>query len=164
MPSAARPNGCDAASTSRLGMTRAFTPPRKSPTPQLRLAASASNAAKLVRHRPRGGDGVELVRVVEDGRLGCAGGTGVVVARHSVQQLGGSLELLEHPQSEVDVAEQAALLRRREDGRPTELARAADVVDESRGDQQVCAQPRMDLAELAAERRHADRVLEQAAR
>src|SRR5207249_5429588 len=97
-PSAARPKGCDAAITIRLGMTRAFTPPRKSPTPQVRLAHSASRAANLAGHRPRRGDGVELVRVVEDGRLGGAGGTGVVMARDCVQQLCRSADLLEHPE------------------------------------------------------------------
>src|SRR5215471_7563652 len=104
MPSAARPNGCEAAITSRLGMTRAFTPPRKSPMPQVRLALSASSAApKLVGHRPRGRDGVELVRVVEDGGLGGASGARVVVTGDRVQQLGGSPQLLEHPEPEVDV-------------------------------------------------------------
>src|SRR5947199_8591045 len=97
MPSAARPNGCEAAITSRLGRTRAFTPPRKSPTPQLRLAPSASRAAaNLVGHRPRRRDGVELVRVVEDGRLGGTGGAAVVVAGDRVQQLGGPARLPEH--------------------------------------------------------------------
>src|SRR5512133_3844745 len=105
MPSAARPKGCDAASTSRLGITRAFTPPRKSPTPQLRLAPSARSAAKLVGHRPRRRDRVELVRVVEDGRLRGTRCAGVVVAGDRVQQLGGSAELLEQPEPEVDVTE-----------------------------------------------------------
>ena len=63
----------------------------------------------------------------------------------------------------MDVAEQASLVGRREDGRPAELARPADVVDEGRRDQQVGAQPGMDLRELAAEGRDADRVLEQPA-
>jgi hypothetical protein len=85
------------------------------------------------------------------------------MAGSRVQELCGGAELLEHSQPEVDVAEQAPLLGRREHGRRAELARAADVVDERRGHQEVGAQPRMDLAELAAERRHADRVLEQAA-
>ena len=101
--------------------------------------------------------------MVEDGRLGCARGADVVVAGDRVQQLGGSAELLEQPEPEVDVAEQASLVGRREDRRPPELARPADVVDERRGEQQVGAQARMDLGELAAERRDADRVLEQPA-
>src|SRR5581483_3947973 len=122
MPSAARPNGWDAASTSRLGMTRAFTPPRKSPRPQLRLAPSARNAVpKLGGHRPRRRDRVALVRVVENGRFRGAGGARVVVARYRVQQLCRNPELLESAQAEVDVAEQAAFLRRREDRRPAEL-------------------------------------------
>src|SRR6185312_5232996 len=114
--------GCDAAITSRLGISRALTPPRKSPTPQLRLALSASSAApNLVRHRPRRRDGVELVRVVEDGRLGGPGGARIVMARDGVQQFGGRAELLEHPEAEVDVAEQASLLGGREDRRSAEL-------------------------------------------
>ena len=113
-------------------MTRAFTPPRKSPRPQLRLAPSARNAApKRGGHRSRRRDRVELVRVVEHGRLGGAGRALGVVTRNCVEQLGRSTELLESAQAEVDVAEQAALLRRREDRRPAELARPADVVDES---------------------------------
>ena len=71
--------------------------------------------------------------MVEDGRLGCAGRAGVVVAGDRVQQLGGSAELLEQPEPEVDVPEQASLVGRREDGRPAQLARPADVVDEGRG-------------------------------
>jgi hypothetical protein len=38
-------------------------------------------------HRPRRGDRVELVRVVEDGRLGRAGGARVVVDGDRVQEL-----------------------------------------------------------------------------
>ena len=48
-------------------------------------------------------------------------------------------------------------------GPRAELERAADVVHERRREQQVAAQPRMQLGGLAAERRDADRVLEQAA-
>jgi Protein of unknown function (DUF1015) len=101
--------------------------------------------------------------VVEDGRLGSAGGPSVVVAGHRVEQLGRSVQLLEQPQAEMDVAEQAPLLGRREHGRPAQLTGTADVVDESSGEQQVGAQARMDLGELAAERADADRVLQQAA-
>jgi uncharacterized protein (DUF1015 family) len=101
--------------------------------------------------------------VVEDSCLGRAGRPDVVVAGDCVQQLRWSVELLERPQSEVDMAEQASFLGRRKDGRWAELAGAADVVDERGGEQQIRAQPRMDLAELAAERRDPDRVLEQAA-
>src|SRR5205085_6853 len=90
MPRAARPKGWDAAITIRLDMARAFTPPRKSPIPQVRLAPSASSAApKLNRHRSRRRDGIELVRVVEDCRLGGAGSASVVMAGDGVQQLGG---------------------------------------------------------------------------
>ncbi len=48
-------------------------------------------------------------------------------------------------------------------GPAAELDRAADVVHECRREQQVGAQPRMELRRLAAERRDADRVLQQPA-
>src|SRR5262245_57729014 len=134
MPSATRPNGCEAAITCTLGMTRAFTPPRKSPTPQVRLALSASSAApKLVGHRPRSRDSVELVRVVEDGSLSGAGGADVVMAGDCVQQLGGGVQPFEQPKPEVNVAEQPSLVGRGEDRRPAKLARTTDIVDERRG-------------------------------
>jgi hypothetical protein len=101
--------------------------------------------------------------VVEHGRLGGASRTHVVVAGDRVQELGGRAELLEGAQPEVDVAQQASLIGRREERRPAELLDAADVVDERRGDEQVGRQSRVDLGQLAGERRDADRVLEQAA-
>src|SRR5918911_3432658 len=64
----------------------------------------------------------------------------------------------------MDVAEQATLLRLPEDGPAAELERPAHVVEERGGEEQVGAEPRMQLRRLAAERRHADRVLEQPAR
>src|SRR5205085_11379180 len=80
------------------------------------------------------------------------------------EQLRGSIELLEETQPEVDVAEEAAFLGRREDRWPAELARPPNVVDEGGGEQQVAAEAGVDLGQLAAEGRYADRVLEQAAR
>ena len=61
------------------------------------------------------------------------------------------------------MAEQATLLGRRERGPARELERPADVVHERGREQQLAAQPRMELGGLAAERRDADGVLEQAA-
>ena len=61
------------------------------------------------------------------------------------------------------MAEQPALLGRAERRRRAELARPADVVHERRGEQQVGAQARVELRQLVADRRHADRVLEQPA-
>jgi hypothetical protein len=61
------------------------------------------------------------------------------------------------------MAEQPPFVGRGEDRRPAQLAGTADVVDERRGEQQIGTQARMDLGELATERRYADRVLEQAA-
>ena len=62
------------------------------------------------------------------------------------------------------MAEEAAFLGRREDRWPAELARPPNVVDEGGGEQQVAAEAGVDLGQLAAEGRYADRVLEQAAR
>jgi len=69
---------------------RLLSPPRKSPTPQAMLAPSAQAAAStaLVGDRPRRGDGVELIRVVEHGRLRGACGTAVVVDGDGVDDLG----------------------------------------------------------------------------
>ena len=92
-----------------------------------------------------------LVRVVEDGRLGGAGRVAVVVSRDGVQQLGPGrgLErlapLLDQPQAEVDVAEQLPLGSRPEGRAAAELARAAHVVEERRGEEQVGAQAWMEL-------------------
>ena len=52
----------------------------------------------------------------------------------------------------------------REGRSAAELERPADVVEERRGEQEVGAQARVELRRLAAERRDADGVLEQAAR
>ena len=61
------------------------------------------------------------------------------------------------------MAEQASLLGRAERRAGSELARAADVVEERGGEQEVGAEARVELRSLAAERRDADRVLEQPA-
>src|ERR671922_2347597 len=64
----------------------------------------------------------------------------------------------------MDVAEETAFFRLPEDGPTAELERPADVVQERRCEQQLGAEPRVELRRLAAERRHADGVLEKAAR
>src|SRR5688500_18518049 len=63
----------------------------------------------------------------------------------------------------MHVAEQAPLFGRAEGRSPRELDSATDVVEQRRGEQEVGAQPGMELGELAADRRDADRVLEEAA-
>jgi hypothetical protein len=91
------------------------------------------------------------------------------MARDRVQELGPRLgvevagALLDEPQPEVDVTEQPSLLRLSEDRSRCEVARPPDVVQQGCREQQVVPQPRMELRGLAADRRHADRVLEQAA-
>ncbi len=108
--------------------------------------------------------------MVQDGRLGGAGRRAVVVTGDCVEQLGedGRVEIsrafLDCSQPQMDVAEQSTLLRLAERGAATELPDASDVVQERGGEQEVGAEPGMELCGLAAERRHADRVLEQAAR
>jgi hypothetical protein len=92
------------------------------------------------------------------------------MARDGVQELRehGRIELsgtlLDHAEAEVDVSEQAALLRLTERRPASELTDPADVVEESRREEQVVAKPWVELCGLAAQRRDADRVLEQAAR
>ena len=120
-------------------------------------------------HRARGRDRVELVRVVEDGRLGGARGAGVVVRADRVQQLGPDSgferrgSLLDQTQTEVHVPEQATFLGGPEHRAARQLDRAADVVQQRRREQEVGAEPRMELRQLAADRRDADGVLEQPA-
>ena len=123
---------------------RAASPPRKSPTPQPRAPPSARRPPRgSVADRARRGLRVELVRVVEDSRLGGSGGGAVVMARDGVQQLGenGRIEitsaLLDHPQPEMDVAEESSLVGRSERRAWTELADPADVVQERRGEHEV---------------------------
>ena len=92
------------------------------------------------------------------------------MARDRVQQLGehGRVEiapaLLDHPQSEMNVAEKSSLVRRSEGRARTELASPPEVVQERRGKDEVVAEPWMELRGFAAERGDADRVLEQATR
>ena len=108
--------------------------------------------------------------MVEDSRLGGSRGGPVVMARDGVQQLGenGRVQvasaLLDHPQAEMDMAEQSSFVRRSERRARTELADPADVVQERSGKHDVVSQPRMELRRLPAERRDADRVLEEATR
>jgi len=107
--------------------------------------------------------------VVEDGGLGRLRRAGVVVARDCVQELGprvwikGNGTLLDQPRAEVDVTEQSPLGRLPEPRPGLELDGAADVVQQGGGEQQVGAQPRMELTELATDGRDTDRVLEQPA-
>ena len=113
---------------------------------------------------------VQLIRVVEHGRLGGACGRAVVVACDGVEKLGenGRVEvapaLLDHPQPEVDVPEKPALVGLPERRSRTELADPADVMEERRGEHEVQSETRMELCGLATQRRDADRVLEEASR
>ena len=112
---------------------------------------------------------VELVRVVEDGCLCRPGSLPVVVASDGVEELGQDRRvevgcpLLDHPQAEVDMAEEATFLGLAERGAPCELANPAEVVEERGGEKEVGPESRVKLGRLAAERGDADRVLEQPA-
>src|SRR4029450_7829093 len=82
----------------------------------------------------RGGDPVELVRVVEHGCLCRSCGARVVVRADRVQELraDSGLErrgaLLDHAQPQVDVTEEAALLGRLEDRPACPLDGAGDAL------------------------------------
>ena len=116
-----------------------------------------------------GGLRVQLVRVVEDSRLGRSGCLPVVVGGDRVQELGAHRgvetprPLLHEPEPEVDVPEQPPLLRLTERGAALELPRPAHVVQKRGREQEIATEPRVQLRRLAAQRRDADRVLEQAA-
>ena len=107
--------------------------------------------------------------MVEHRGLGRACGSGVVVRADRVQELGSDacLErrsaLLDQAQAEVNVPEQAPLVRGTEDRPASQLDRAADVVQERGREQEIGAQSRMELRDLAADRRDADGVLQEPA-
>jgi hypothetical protein len=119
--------------------------------------------------RPGCRGGVQLVRVVEDRRLGRPRRPKVVVGADRVEELGAGLRvevvgsLLDHPQAEMDVSEEATLVRRREQRPAIELSDTADVVKECGGEHEVGAEPGMDNRCLTTERRHVHGVLEQTA-
>ena len=104
--------------------------------------------------------------MVQHGRLRGSRAASVVVGGDSVEELRAHVGLerscasLDDPEPEVDVPEQSSLLRLREERRAADLEHAADVVDERGGEEQVGAEPRVELRRLTAERRDADRVLE----
>jgi len=87
-----------------------------------------------------------------------------------VQELSAGVRLqacatfLDHAQSEVHVPEQPALLCLAKGRARSELRDPSEVVQQGSRQQQVRAQARVQLCRLAADRRHADRVLEQTAR
>ena len=71
--------------------------------------------------------------------------------------------LVEHPQPELDVPEQPALVGQLDLGAERELAGAPEVVDDRGGEQQVLVEPRVQRARLDGQRGHRDGVLEQPA-
>ena len=107
--------------------------------------------------------------MVEDCRLSRTSGAGVVMRSHSVEELRPDTGLergspfLDQAQAEVHVPEQPALLRGAEDRAAGQLDGPPDVVEQGRREQEVGTQPRMELSDLAADRRDADGVLEEPA-
>ena len=108
--------------------------------------------------------------MVEDGGFGGTRRRPVVMARDRVEKLcrHGRIEVLraflDHPQAEVDMAEQAALVGLPERRAARELSSSADVVEERRGEEEIGAQTRMELRRLSTQRRDSHRVLEEASR
>ena len=120
--------------------------------------------------------GVEGVEPIQRERLGqceppARERVGSVMCEHAVTEreparvvetglLGGRLD---HPQPELDVAEQPALVAEPDLGPERELARAPEVVEQRRGQQQVLVQALVQGARLDGQRPDGDGVLEQAA-
>ena len=81
-----------------------------------RCGREGERGCEQLLHWPGGRDGVELIRVVEHRSLGGLGRAQVVMHRDSVQELGANLGLerrrpvLDQPQAQVDMAEQAAFV------------------------------------------------------
>jgi hypothetical protein len=72
--------------------------------------------------------------------------------------------LLDQAQAQVHVAEQFALVGRPEYGPTRQLDRTAHVVEQRGSKQEIGPKARMELRNLAADRRDADGVLEKASR
>ena len=86
---AARPKTCDSTSTVRTcSCPRRQAAEEIAEPPREARAESQRDREQLIPDGPGRRDGVELVRVVEDGRLGRAGSVAVVVRRDRVQELG----------------------------------------------------------------------------
>ena len=135
------------ASASTTAATR-LSPRRRAGSPPGRRAGSRGRAPPPRRCAPPGGRGGRRPR----------GG-----ARPGRRRRGSRRSLLDQPQPEMDVPEQTTLLGLAERRPAPELDRSPDVVQERGGEQQVVAQARVELRRLAAQRRDADRVLEQPA-
>jgi hypothetical protein len=104
--------------------------------------------------------------VVEHGCLGRPRGTGVMVHRDRVEELGEHARrdsfrmLLDEAEAEMDVAEELPFVRREEERAPVELSHPTGVVKERGRDEKVRPQPRMDLRDVPAHGGDGDRVLE----
>ena len=107
--------------------------------------------------------------MVEHRGLSRACGSGVVMGTNRVQELGSDpcfewrSPLFDQAQAEVNVPEQAPLVRGTEDRPASQLERAADVVQDRCREQEIGAESRMELRDLAADRRDADGVLQEPA-
>jgi uncharacterized protein (DUF1015 family) len=105
--------------------------------------------------------------VVQHSGLGRSGRVPVMVGGDRVQQLRPhrgvepTRPLLDHPQPQMDVSEEAPLVGRPERRAAAELADAAEVVQERRRKDQVPPQPLVQLRRLPDERGDGDRVLQE---
>ena len=172
--SPARPTSCDQKRTISTFRRRVARPPKKSPVPQSAAAASARTTA-VIEPAPYSPTGRVAAwasswfawysTAASAVRAACRSWWTATACRSSARTSGVQARrpLLDQAQPEMDVAEQAPLLGLAEGRAAPELDRAADVVQERRGEQEVAAQPWMQLRRLATQRRDADRVLEQPA-
>ena len=112
---------------------------------------------------------VELIRVIEDGRLGGADSLSVVVRRNCMQELGCNRALetcrsrFDQAQAKMDMPEEASLCGLAEGRAVPELDGAPDVVEERGCKKEIAAKTRMELRSLAAQGGDTHRVLEQPA-
>ena len=169
------PPTCESASTASTCRPRDFSPPRKSPTPhddaraerQRRSPASAGVSRRRAAWRRRRRAGSRgRGRPPRPSARRCGRGATATACRSSARASGSRPALRSSisrrprctwPSSRPSSVGRNDGPRRSSRTRPTSCSSAAR-------EQQVGAQPRVELRGLARERRHADRVLEQAAR
>ena len=107
--------------------------------------------------------------MVENGRFGSAGGTCIVVHGDTMEELGehgarhARPSLLDQAQAQVHVAQEPPFLRGERERPVVELVHPPDIVQEGRRDQEVGAEPWMELGHVPARRGHGNRVLEKPA-
>jgi hypothetical protein len=105
--------------------------------------------------------------VVENGGFGRPRRPEIVMHGDRVEELGQDVSghavrtLLDQAEAEMDMSEELALVRWQEERAAVELANASHVMEERCRHEQVYAQALVKLGDVAADRRHRDRVLEE---